>query len=139
MEYQEFTHAAFQEFLRQHKLMGSRCQSCGKLFLPPRGYCPECHQGRMEWFEVSGKGSLAAYTVIYIAPTAMIEAGYGRENPYCSGIINLEDGLSISAQILGEDVSQPENIRIGKPMTVEFIDRDEGGEIRTFLAFRSQN
>lgn len=139
MDHQDFIHASYKEFLRQHKLMGTRCKSCGQFFLPPRGYCPECHQSYLEWTEVSGKGKLAAFSVIYIAPTAMIEAGYGRENPYCSGIINLEEGPSISAQILGLDISQPSKIKIGTPMLVEFIDRNEGDEVNTYLAFRSQN
>lgn len=84
------------------------------------------------------QGTLAAFTTIHIAPTAMIAAGYGRDNPYCSGIVNLENGLSISAQILGVDVSQPQTIKIGTPLTVEFIERGEAEEKKTFLAFRAR-
>jgi uncharacterized OB-fold protein len=84
------------------------------------------------------KGRLAAFTTIHIAPTAMIEAGYGRDNPYCSGIVELANGLSISAQILGVDVNQPGEIVIGTPVEAEFTERGEGDEAKTFLAFRAE-
>jgi uncharacterized OB-fold protein len=90
----------------------------------------------MVWMDVPEKGKLTAFTIIHIAPTAMIEAGYGREKPYCSGIVKLENGLSISAQILGVDVNKPETIKVGSQVTVEFIDRGEDEEKQTFLAFR---
>ena len=66
---------------------------------------------------------------------AMIEAGYDRENPYCVGIVELEDGSRISAQILGVDAAQPERIAIGTLLKVSFIERGTGEQKKTFLAF----
>jgi uncharacterized OB-fold protein len=90
----------------------------------------------MAWVEVEGEGELTAFTTIHIAPTAMLEAGYSRDKPYCAGIVRLADGLSISAQIVGVDASKPETIKVGAPVTVEFIERGEDEEVETFLAFR---
>jgi uncharacterized OB-fold protein len=90
----------------------------------------------MEWLEVEGVGELKAFTTIHIAPTAMLEAGYGRDKPYCTGIVKLASGLSISAQIVGVDALNPEGIKIGSPVEVEYIERGEGEEKETFLAFR---
>ena len=132
----DFTSTSFNEYLKQKKLMGVRCQSCGTLFLPPRPICTNCYGEDLSWEELSGEGELAAFTTIHIAPTAMIAAGYGRDNPYCSGIVNLKDGVSISAQILGVDVAHPENIIIGSKLEVEFLDRQVGDETQTFLAFK---
>ena len=131
-----FSNAAFQVHLNDHKLMGARCQDCGALYLPPRPMCTACYSASMTWTEIPGGGELAAYTTVHIAPTAMIEAGYGRDNPYCSGIVKLDAGPSISAQIVGVDVDHPESIKIGTPVTVEFLDRGEGDERKAFLAFR---
>lgn len=132
----EFTHAAFTRLLSEKKLMGSKCRSCGAEFLPPRPMCTKCFSNEMAWMDVPEKGELAAFTIVYIAPTVMLDAGYGRDNPYCSGIVKLENGLSVSAQILGVDVSKPETIKVGSPVTVDFIDRGEGEEKKSFLAFR---
>ena len=71
------------------------------------------------------------------AITAMIEAGYGRDNPYLAGIVQLEEGVKISAQILGADPGQPDTNLIGTPVEVEFVERGEGEEKQTFLAFRA--
>ncbi len=135
---QDFTHGAFQNHLSEHKLMGTQCKSCGAKYLPPRPLCAHCYSDEMEWIEMTSEGTLAAFTTIHIAPTAMIAAGYGRDHPYCAGIVNLENGLSISAQILGVDVNQPQTIQIGAPLKVEFVERGEGEEKKTFLAFRVQ-
>jgi uncharacterized OB-fold protein len=133
---QDITHIGFQKHLSEHRLMGTQCKSCGAKYLPPRPLCVNCYSDEIEWTEMPGEGKLAAFTTVHIAPTAMIAAGYGRDNPYCSGIVTLENGLSISAQILGLDVNQPQTIEIGVPLKVEFIERGEGNEKKTFLAFR---
>ena len=137
MKAKDFSNVTFQAHLAEHKLMGARCQSCGSLFLPPRPMCTDCYGEDVEWVEIPGEGELVAFTTIHIAPTAMLEAGYGRDKPYCSGIVKLENGLSISAQILGVDSSKPETIKVGTPVRADFIERGEGESMETFLAFRA--
>lgn len=133
----EFTGASFYQFLGENKLMGARCESCGALHLPPRPFCPACYGEDMRWEEVSGQGKLVAFTTVHIAPTAMIDAGYSRDKPYCVGIVELENGSRISAQILGVDVTRPQEIEIGMPVQVTFVERGEGEEQRTYLAFEA--
>jgi uncharacterized OB-fold protein len=131
----EFTASSFYQFLGERKLMGSQCQLCGTLHVPPRAICPDCYGADMEWVEMSGEGELVAFTTIHIAPTAMIEAGYDRKNPYCTGIVQLAEGPAVSAQILGVDPTKPQEIEIGTPLRVAFIQRGEGEQARTYLAF----
>ncbi|HUW13521.1 MAG TPA: Zn-ribbon domain-containing OB-fold protein [Anaerolineae bacterium] len=133
----EFTGESFYEFLKECRLMGSRCQSCEALHLPPRALCPSCHGQEMKWEEMGGKGKLVAFTTVHIAPTAMIQAGYGRDNPYCCGIVQLEEGPSISAQILGVDPTKPQDIAIGMEVQVAFVKRGTGEDEGTILAFES--
>jgi uncharacterized OB-fold protein len=75
----------------------------------------------------------------------MINAGYDRDNPYCSGIVELGGGLKATAQILGVDVNHPENIKNGTPVVAEFVERGAWaivGELaqtqKTYLAFKAQ-
>jgi hypothetical protein len=135
MSERSITGEAFYEYLGEQKLMGSRCQSCGTLYLPPRPLCPACYSSDVGWEELGGRGRLVAFTTVHIAPTAMIEAGYGRKNPYCTGIVQLDDGPAISAQIMGVDPAKPEQIDIGMPLQVAFVQRGEGEGQRTYLAF----
>ena len=132
-----FSAAAFGQYIAEHKLMASRCTKCGKSYLPPRAICPKCHSDQMEWVEASGKGTLAAFTIIYSGPTFMVEQGFDRTHPYISGIVALEEGTSISARITGIDPLKPEAIQIGAPLTVDFVEFGEGEAQKTFLAFKA--
>jgi uncharacterized OB-fold protein len=136
MPERDFNHNSFQTYLGEHKLMGSRCASCHALYVPPRPLCSICFGETMTWEEMGGNGKLRAFTVVHIATSAMIEAGYGRENPHVSGIVKLAEGPSVSAQILGADAAHPEQLAVGTPLSAAFIERDEGEEVRTYLAFK---
>ncbi|MBN1934043.1 MAG: Zn-ribbon domain-containing OB-fold protein [Anaerolineae bacterium] len=130
--------AGFQAFLDQHKLMGAQCTICGTVYMPPRPLCPRCQEiqaASIQWIELSGWGHLCAYTVIHIAPTAMIKAGYDRDHPYCSGVVQLDEGPSISAQIMGVDVLHPASIAVGTRVRVSFIERGAGDARKTCFAF----
>jgi uncharacterized OB-fold protein len=134
----EFNDNTFQQYLDGHRLMGSRCQSCEALHLPPRPLCPECYSQDLAWEELAGMGKLEAFTSVYVAPSAMIAAGYGRDNPYCVGVVRLDDGPSISAQLMDVDPTQPDQIKIGQSLEASFLDRDEGEGRKTFLVFKKK-
>jgi len=136
MEERPFSDISYRRFLEEDKFMGSKCRKCGQLYVPPRYFCIECRSDDMEWHEMEGEGELAAYTCISIGPSFMIEEGYDRKNPYCTGVVTLAEGPRIVARIEGVDARDPESIKIGTPMTVEFLHRGEGDEARIFLAFR---
>ncbi len=133
---QPFTAAAFYEYLGEKKLMASRCIDSGALYIPPREICPQTFSENMEWVGLSGKGTLAAFTTVHIVPTAMEQDGFGRKNPYCTGIVALEEGVKISARILGVDAQDPASIEIGAPVEVEFLERGEGDGAEVLLGFR---
>ncbi len=126
----------FEKYLENNQLMGSRCNSCGSLFVPPRAICGHCHQPELEWVEMSGKGQLTAFTCIAIGPPSMAQEGYDRNNPYCSGVVALEEGPHVVARIEGVDPRHPESIKIGCPLSVKYLHRD-GGQ-KTVLGFVPQ-
>ena len=136
MEERPFSDISYQQFLNEEKLMGSRCRKCGILYAPPRPICIKCHGSEMEWVELKGKGKLAAFTCISVGPPFMMAEGYDRKNPYISGVVELAEGVRVDARIEGVDGTRPEAIKIGIPLTVEFLHRGEGENIRTFLAFK---
>ena len=136
MEVMPFNDISYERFLNEGKLMGSRCNNCGSLFVPPRTICIKCSGTDMEWIEMKGKGKLAAFTCIAIGPPLMAKEGYDRQHPYVSGVVELEEGVRVVARIEGVDGSKPETIKIGTPLKVEFLHRGEGENSTTFLAFR---
>ena len=90
---------------------------------------------RMDLVEMKGRGKLIAYTVISVGPPMMIEEGFDRDHPYCSGVVELEEGVRIPGRIVGVNVTEPDQIKIGTPVTVEYQERVRGEEKKTFLAF----
>ncbi len=130
----EFTAQSFYDHLREDKqLMGVRCRSCGKLMVEPRPICVSCHGRDLEWFRFSGRGRLSTFTCISVVPVYMQKKGYGRNNPYCSGVVALEEGPRIAARITGVDASKPEFIRLGMEMVADLGDLDPE---RPAVAFR---
>jgi len=134
---------AYNKLLSEHKLMGSRCSKCGHLAVPPKPICPECHSSEMELEEMKGRGKVVAYTVVAVGSPLMVEEGYGREKHYCCGIVELEEGAKICARISGVDTSRPEQIKIGTPVVLDYVEAahaedptHEQGE-RTFLSFKA--
>jgi len=137
MSAKEFTYAGFYEYLTEHRLMGTRCGCAETIQLPPRPYCPTCPPEAVEWVELAGKGRLLAFTVIYVGTTQMIAAGFDRRNPYCVGVVQLDEGPAISGLILGVDVQEPETIRVGSPVQADFVELGPAGAKKTVLAFRA--
>ena len=136
MEEQPISALSFHKFLNVNKLMGSKCNQCGTLFAPPRPICLKCSSTEMKWAELKGKGKIATFTSIIVGPPWMIEQGYDRNNPYCCGVVELEEGVRIDARIEGVDATRPETIKIGTPVTVEFLHHGEGEQMQTYLAFK---
>jgi uncharacterized OB-fold protein len=136
MEERPFSDISYEQYLREERLMGSRCKKCDALFVPPRSICVKCHSSEMEWVEMKGKGKLAAFTCITVAPPFMMAQGYDRKHPYCSGVVELEEGTRVDARIEGVDASKPEDIKIGMPLKVKFLHWDQGENRETFLAFQ---
>lgn len=118
-----FTSDSFYQFAAEGQLMGSRCQTCGAIYCPPKPICIKCYGDKMEWKQFSGKGKIVAFSVIHYGPMPFVKEGYGREKPHCSGIIELEEGVKMAGQILGVDVMHPDNIKIGTPVKLDFIER----------------
>ena len=127
-----FNAAAFFGYLKEGQLMGVRCRACGQLSAEARPMCQACHSRDVEWFRFSGRGQLSAFTCISVVPNAMGEKGFGRNNPYCSGIVTLEEGPRISALILGVDAANPQNITTGMALSLNVQDMDSD---RPTLAF----
>ena len=125
-EGRDFTAAAFYAYLREGRFMGVRCRECGWLAAAARPMCPVCHGGAMEWHQFSGRGWLRAFTCISVVPAALAAQGYGRDNPYCSGIVELAEGPRVSARILGVDAAHPQTIPPGMAVTLNLAASDAG-------------
>jgi len=137
VEERPFNDTSYEQFVKERKVMGSKCKKCGALSLPPRPICISCFGTKMEWVEFKGTGRLAAFSSIVVAPPYMVKEGFNRNNPYVVGVVELEEGTKTVARIIGFDAKKPELIKVGTPLKAEFLEKGEGPERRYLLAFKA--
>ena len=66
----------------------------------------------------------------------MVDEGFGRDNPYCSGIVELEEGPRVCTQLLDLDAKNPNNIQIGMALTADFVERGTYSLVPVMSAIR---
>ena len=135
MEEKPISDITYEQYLKEEKLMGSRCTECDARYVPPRSICVKCFSSDMAWVEMKGTGRLAAFTCITIAPPFMIAQGYNRKNPYISGVVELDEGGKVDARIEGLNPNKPEDIKVGMPLKAKYLHTQVDEKKETFLAF----
>ncbi len=103
----------------KYMLIGAKCDTCGQVFFPPRVVCVSCRsKGKLSDFQFSGNGTIESFTVIRIPPE-----GFERSAPYAIAIIRLDEGTSISGQVVGDI----EDVEIGRRVKPVFRKITEDG------------
>jgi uncharacterized protein len=82
--------------------------------------CPQCGHREFETVNLSGKGKVDTYTIIRTAPDGLADL-----QPYAVGIIELDEGVKILAQITDCD---PEKLKIGDRVVSKFRRINEEGK-----------
>ncbi|WP_457559138.1 Zn-ribbon domain-containing OB-fold protein [Candidatus Harpocratesius sp.] len=123
------------EYLREKKIMGAKCPKCGNIDLPPRRLCSKC-LAESEWMEFSGKGIIQTFTAIYVGAKVMTKKGYDRKHPYVFAVVKMEEGPSISGQLVGIDESDPSTYHIGMLVEATFLKTEIGTDKEGNPVFR---
>lgn len=98
----------FIDYLEAGQVKGTRCLDCGLVFFPPRADCYRCLTGNMEWFEVTGTGTLVTYSKLEFAPV-----GFEGDVPYSIALVDY-GAFKIFGRIAGN--VPEETIKIGMPL-----------------------
>ena len=111
-EMKPFTIESFYSFVKEGKLMGAKCNKCGKMLVPPKPMCPKCFSKDLKWKELPKKGNLLTYTIIHVSPKH-----FQHLTPYAVGIVELEDGAQLPGMIKSVNLKE---ITVGMSLHVEF-------------------
>ena len=110
------------EGARAHKLVLQRCKGCGLYSSRPRVICPRCHTDEFEWSQVSGKGKIHSYSIVWQTTVR----GFQDEMPYvvCNAQIDEEPTCYVTANLL-VDQSAHADLDIHLPVVIDFENRGE--------------
>ena len=110
----------WRETPERYRLEAGKCKKCGHINFPARLICPECGTKEFETIRLGGRGKLETFTVIHTAPD-----GFADLAPYAVGIVQLEEGVKILAQITD---CNPAEIKIGDKLITKFRRINEEGK-----------
>ena len=88
----------WREIPQRYRLEAAFCPKCSTTYFPPRELCTECGSMELERKKLPTRGKLVTYTVIHTPPK-----GFELYAPYIVGLIKLEDGTHVTAQITDAD------------------------------------
>jgi hypothetical protein len=90
---------------QRYNMLGTKCETCGRHFFPPRTFCPDCRRaGKIVDYKFIGSGTIVTYSVIHTASEQ-----YEALTPYVIAIVKLDEGPQITTQI----VCRPDEVKIG--------------------------
>jgi uncharacterized OB-fold protein len=110
----------WREIPQRYRMEAEKCKKCGKIYFPPRIICPECKSREFEQVILKDEGELLTYTVIRVGPSQFV-----NQTPYAMGIVKLDDGTNLLAQIVD---CEPDKIKIGMKLKLEFRRIQQDGE-----------
>ena len=99
----------YNEALKQNKLLGLKCHSCGAITTPPKMACRQCGSMDMEVVELKTDGKIKTFTTVYVGAE-----GRESEVPYILVIVELEEGNWIMGNLEGIDPKTASMELIGK-------------------------
>ncbi|MFD0305718.1 Zn-ribbon domain-containing OB-fold protein [Streptomyces sp. NPDC127119] len=109
---------AYIHALAERRVVGERCPSCRKVYVPPRGACPTCGVATLERVEVGPRGTVTTYCIVNIKAKNL-----DIEVPYVYAHIALDGAdLALHGRIGGIPYDQ---VRMG--LRVEPVWSDGGG------------
>lgn len=94
--------AAFARALRERRVLGRRCPSCERVYLPPRPLCGDCRVRLSDWVEVGPQGTVETATVVHLPITDPV-SGASRPGPYAMGLVRLDGAATTLNHYLASD------------------------------------
>lgn|GEM_PF-465200 len=131
------TWSEFLQSLANGQLWGRGCRACGNLEIFPRSSCNSCSAQQFDPILFTGKGRIDTFTYVFVTSKSMVSKGYGVGNPYCSGIVTLNEGPKIPAIIITGKLEGTPNNLVGAPVIFEGCEIDNNSPTFKFRMISS--
>jgi len=110
----KLTFKDYNEALKQHKLLGLKCEGCGAVTVTPCLICRGCGSRDMSTIELKGRGHIQTFTVMNVAPE-----GREAEVPYIIVLVELNEGAWLMGNLSGVKPEEATMDIIGKRVMME--------------------
>jgi len=114
-----FSSQWFRALRDEKKILGCRCPTCRKVFVPPRGNCERCLTKIEEWVELPGTGTVESWTVVRYA-----EPFQPQKPPLVLAAIKLDGADSSLIHLLGG--VPPDQVQVGQRVKAVFAEERKG-------------
>ena len=98
----------FYDGLAKGKILGAKCNACGKWTFPPVTACRECGSQKISYKQISGDGTVYFYSTSMLPPKK-----FTKYSPYAYGLVELKEGPAFFTMVEGLDASTPDKIAEG--------------------------
>ena len=122
--------------LRDHKrILATKCEECGRAFVPPRPVCGYCYRPCEEWVEVGPEGVIIGATVV-MHPFLDPLTGEMRPVPYGYGNIQFDGAFTKILHFIDE--TEINKLEPGLRVTPVFKEKRVGnfGDIQYFKVIK---
>jgi uncharacterized OB-fold protein len=100
----------------REKIKALECNTCRKLYFPPKYHCSQCDKSDFSEINLEGEGKVYSFTVIRMPFEEFVE-----EAPYTFAEVALDEGLVVPGRFTNED---EKDIKINA--RVSFVRYDSG-------------
>jgi uncharacterized protein len=113
---------SYENAINENRIVGSRCNDCLRIFVPPRPVCRDCWSQNLQIEEVEARGKLVTWTVIHISPPSYMDMA-----PYILGIVELNNGENLTGIVLATE----SELNVGTEVIAEFAeDKENASRLR---------
>ncbi|MBF8294703.1 MAG: AcaC [Bacteroidetes bacterium] len=107
------------EIPQRYRLEAGKCSTCQHVAFPPRPVCPKCKGRSFETVRLSEEGKIVTFTIVRVASEK-----FSKQTPYAVGIVELQEGIRITTQIVDAELDK---IEVGQRVKLVFRRVQEDG------------
>jgi uncharacterized protein len=117
----------FLDELKNGKIIGRKCNQCGRILVPPRIFCEDCFRSTDEWVYVKDTGTVNTYSISHVAADAS-----RIKEPLYVAVINIDGASPLMGflHLLGE-VQSEKSIKVG--LKVQAVWKPESERVGSIL------
>ena len=105
--------------LKDGQIIGTRCDNCGRVVVPPRIFCEWCFKPTESWVKLPDTGTVNTFSISYItADTTRIKT------PIIPAVIQIDETTNAGLLHLIEN-SKPDAVKIGMKVKAAWLPASE--------------